>query len=130
MDNYSKIYWITRLDNIISLCIMAISMAAVGLVFYYVFRHIDNYDDEDIKEYDKTHKTARLLLWLTVFISTTVLTFIPSKNDLILIYAGGKTMDFVEADSSLSKIPSQTTLIISEYLDDKLKEMEKEENLP
>jgi len=49
----------------------------------------------------------------------------PSKNDMILIYAGGKTMDYVQKDTSLQKIPYQTTAIISDYLDKTIKEMKK-----
>lgn len=51
--------------------------------------------------------------------------FIPDKDEAILILAGGATMNYIQKDSSLSKIGPQTTLIISQYLDSKIKELEK-----
>ena len=60
-----------------------------------------------------------------LFISIVLATFLPSKDDMILIYAGGKAMDFVQADSSINKIPAQTTKFIKDYLDKQVKELNK-----
>lgn len=51
-----------------------------------------------------------------------VLIFLPTRNEVIAIYAGGKTLDFAQQDSSLAKIPAQTTEVISNYLDKMIKE--------
>lgn len=46
--------------------------------------------------------------------------FVPTKNEAIVIIAGGKTLDFIKQDSSLNKIPSQTTAIISQFLQNEI----------
>ena len=39
--------------------------------------------------------------------------------------AGGKTMDFIESDTSINKIPAQTTKLITNYLEQQIKEVKK-----
>jgi hypothetical protein len=50
----------------------------------------------------------------------------PTRNEAILIMAGGKTLDFAQSDTSLSKIPYEATEIISGYLEKSIKELKKE----
>lgn len=52
--------------------------------------------------------------------------FLPTQKEAIMIIAGGKTMDFIQKDTSVRKIPHQTTEFISEYLDKQIKELSKE----
>ena len=51
---------------------------------------------------------------------------IPDRQDAIMIIAGGKAMNYVQSDSSLNKLPYQTTAIISEYLDKQIEELKKD----
>lgn len=115
MSNYSKIYWLTRLDYLQGLLTIAIVVIAIGLTIYaaFFFSAYDNQDREDIKE-----KFGRLKNWLilSVVIIGLLLCFIPSKDEAIEIYAGGKTMDFIQTDSSINKIPAQTTMLITNFL--------------
>ena len=50
--------------------------------------------------------------------------FIPSKNDVIFIIAGGKTIDFIKSDTSINKIPAQTTKLITDYLQEQINKNE------
>lgn len=124
MDNYSKIYWLTRLDNIQS-GITTIFVISIIAIFIYYFIMLIVSDDPDatesmIKNYGKK---ATIAFWVGI-ISGIFLIFIPTKNDMILIYAGGKTMNYIQSDTSLNKLPYQTTTIISNYLDKTIKELE------
>ena len=126
MNNYSKIYWLTRLDNIQAFFTTAFAISLIILLVYHLIMLYLSFDS-DVKEYNRNwSKYRNISLWVGL-ISGIFLVFIPTKNDMILIYAGGKTMDFVQSDTSLSKIPYQTTSIISEYLDRSIKEVKDKE---
>jgi len=123
MTNYEKLYWLTRLDNIQGFVTTGLIISSVVLFMWYMGMFITCYDSEDIKRYSTNHSKYRLLSFWIAIIFSILLVFIPSKNDALLIIAGGKTMDYIQKDTSLSKIPYQTTSIISRYLDKELEEL-------
>ena len=131
MSNYSKMYWLTRLDSIQGLLIFLAIISAVGLILYYIGRGTTGeFDYGETKErkkegFLKSYDWVRKLCYRMLFISVVLVTFLPSKDDMILIYAGGKTMDFVQSDYSINKIPAQTTKFITDYLDKQVKELNK-----
>lgn len=126
MNNYEKLYWLTRLDSINGLfCIIGV-ISFISLLVYYIGMACSCFDKEDIKEYfEQFGKTIKIAYPLLV-ISLLITTFLPTKNEAILIVVGEKTLDFAQSDTSLAKIPAQTTKIILDYLDKELKQ-EKEE---
>lgn len=124
MNNYEKLYWLTRLDNFQFLLFTLLFICGCVLFFYWIGYFINSDFEDDFEDYkEKFGGKAKLCTWIGV-ISALILTFLPSKDDAVLIFAGGKTMDFVEKDSSINKIPAQTTKIISQYLDKSIKEIE------
>ncbi len=126
MNNYEKLYWLTRLDSIQTIGIIFLVLSIIGLLIYYICAIVVSDDnDTPTTEFCKEHKALRLWLWWIFIIVLFLLTFIPSKREAIFIMAGGKTMDFVQSDSSINKLPSQTTLLISKYLENKLDSLSK-----
>lgn len=123
MNNYSKIYWLTRLDYINSLFIILLISSILALFVYYLVKVMDCLDEKDRQEYKANYGKIKTGAFYTYIISILIVVFIPTKNDMIMIYAGGKTMNYVQSDTSLKKIPYQTTQIISEYLDKSIKEI-------
>lgn len=123
MNNYEKIYWLTRLDNIQSFLTTGFILSLAVLFMWYMILFIECYDYDDRKEYIKNHGKYRTTTFWLAIIFGVLMVFSPSKNDMLLIVAGGKTMDYIEKDTSLSKIPYQTTSIISNYLDKELNEL-------
>ncbi|QRQ99721.1 hypothetical protein [Dyadobacter sandarakinus] len=125
MSNYWLIYWITRLDNIQgAFAFAAFASLAAALFLFMSFMVGLDYDSES--EIETKNKWRKSFLIAGVIFGA-IAVVIPSKNDAIMIAAGGKAMDFVEQDSSLSKLPKQTTLFITKYLDGKIADMEKED---
>lgn len=99
-------------------------MAIIGLIIYAVcyFTEIDYVDDGMLgfnKKYSKYKKSA---IWILI-ISSLFMCFIPTKNEALLIVAGGKTMDYIQSDTSLSKIPYQTTQALSTVLENEIKKL-------
>ena len=132
MNNYEKIYWITRLDSIndhFSFVAVICSLVIVGIfIAILLMKDFDQYYSGDkLKERlairDKLKSQLKWLL-LTLSISTIITTFVPTKNEAMIIIAGGKTMDFIQQDSSINKVPEQTTLLISKFLEQKINELD------
>lgn len=120
MNNYFKIYWLTRLDNIQNIFFAGCLVLGFLILITYVCRAIEG-------EYLLlSKKYSRIIAIISFILCIIIANLIPTKKEAIIILAGGKTMDFVQSDTSLSKIPTQTTTIISSYLDKTIKEIKRE----
>ena len=122
MSSYAKLYWLTRLDNI-NFFIGALCF--LFFITFVTFLIINIANDDDVSKEMKRKFTR--ITWMSgiLFLMSFILFILtPTKKDVIFIIAGGKTIDFVQQDSSINKIPGQTTKIISDFLDKKIKEME------
>jgi hypothetical protein len=125
METTTQLYWLTRLDGI-SIAFVVICIASfIGLLFSFIF-----YTSEVTSSYGVDEKlVTNLKKWLNkcsiIFtISLMFALFIPSKNDVIFIIAGGKTIDFIKSDTSINKIPAQTTKLITDYLQEQINKNE------
>jgi hypothetical protein len=131
MNIYWKLYLLTRLDGIIGLCvtltIIAFLAAVVIIILNFIHADFDEfyYDETLAKRKNLRTVITKKLKWIIPigFICLIFSIMIPSKNETIFIVAGGKTIDWVQNDTSICKIPSQTTAIVSEFLDKQIKEL-------
>ncbi len=129
MSSYSQLYWLTRLDYLQGLFIAAAIVMGCLTILYFIGKAITidkAYDAEkeaDVAKYrQKFGRRAIIAQWLlTIFIICSC--FVPTKNEMIVILAGGKVLEFARQDSSMQRIPGQATQVISEMLDDKIKEL-------
>jgi uncharacterized membrane protein len=132
MNNYEKLYLLTRLDGIGGLftAIAAFSFLTILGIFVYEWASSDwdvIYGEEKQKaRKEERKKHTNKIKWITLIciLFTISSILIPSQKEAIFIIAGGKTIDFIEADSSIQKMPEQTTQIISSFLDKQIKEIE------
>ena len=131
MSNYSKIYWLTRLDGIngffIAIACVSAALLLASIIYHFASSDMDEfYHDKELEARIKLRSktTGKIKYWvvlLVIGVLTSIL--LPTQKQAILIIAGGKTMDFVEQDTSIQKIPGQTTLIISEFLDNQINKL-------
>jgi regulator of protease activity HflC (stomatin/prohibitin superfamily) len=123
MNNYQQLYWLTRLDSIQSLCITILIFVGLFILIVHIVAAVEAEwtEHETIKKWRTLANKGFYFLIPAILL----LTFLPSKDEVIFIYAGGKTMDFIQEDSSINKIPAQTTKLITDYLDNKIKETKK-----
>lgn len=122
MSNETLIYWITRLDALNTALIISLMIVSVGLALSTMFE-LGTFDEDE-----QTHglaKKMRKRFFVATIALTVLLIFLPSKNDVILIVAGGATLDYVQKDTSLQKLPYQTTELISRMMDEKIEELKK-----
>ena len=131
MNNYEKIYWLTRLDGIngfftgmVTISIVLIIGIIIGSLIskdFDEFYHGENLKSR-IKVREQFTRKVRYLVF-TFFLGTLVSIFLPTQKDAVMIVAGGKTIDFIQQDTSIKKIPEQTTLLISNFFDKQIKEL-------
>jgi uncharacterized membrane protein len=124
MSNIALIYWLTRLSSISNLFFALGLISAVivggGLLAYSIMLIEWNTDDDETK-YKQKRKTFFNKLWVPIlFFVFHILT--PDTKEAMLIIAGGKTLDYVQSDTSLQKIPYKATELIlkkmEEYIDE------------
>jgi hypothetical protein len=121
MNNTLFIYLATRLSGIqaISVCITVAS--GISLLALILYRLDDNltygYRVEQttkrIELNNKKQKIAKRFLFISLFFAV----FTPDTKEAIMIYAGGKTLDYVQKDTSLQKIPYKATELIIKKMD-------------
>ena len=130
MSNMVLIYWLTRLSNIqglfLTAAIIVTTIISVGLLSYTIMM-VDGYESE-VKELKQKRKWFVNRIWI-ICLLWIVAILTPDTKEAMLIIAGGKTMDYVQQDTSLQKIPYKTTELIlkkmDEYIDETAK-LEKE----
>lgn len=125
MDNYNLIYWLTRLDSLNGLLGIIFGVSTLYLVATLIYKTIQEefWDDDQKAKYNKAIKSWRRAAFISIIICSLGLTFIPTRNEAILIIAGGKTIDYMQQDTSLSKISHQIPAMVSEYLDKQIKDI-------
>ena len=132
MDNTFFIYLATRLSGIqnVSIAITGASGAILmGLMLYRLIELDDNlvhdYKVEQttkrIEINNKKQKTAKRFFFISLFFAV----FTPDTKEAVMIYAGGKTLDYVQKDTSLQKIPYKTTELIIKKMDEYLNDTAK-----
>ena len=124
MSNIALIYWLTRLSSISDffLTLGVISAAIVGIGFLgYSMAVLDCWDDDRIAKYKVARKKFINKTWVPMlFFVLYILT--PNTKEAMLIIDGGKTMGYVQKDTSLQKIPYKATELVlkkmEEYIDE------------
>lgn len=113
-----QIYLLTRLDYLQKLAIGLAVIGAIILGAWSLWVAMEGeWSDKDVKKPKKIHL---ILVVLLVFLAC----LIPTRNEAIVIFAGGKAFRYIESDKNLQKMPLQATEIMSKYLDSKISELD------
>jgi hypothetical protein len=124
MSNMALIYWLTRLSSISDLFFGLGMLSSIFIfvgVLAYTFMIMDFPNDEDEIEYKQKRKKFFNKIWVPIlFFVLNILT--PNTKEAMLIIAGGKTMDYVQSDTSLQKIPYKATELILKKMEDYIDE--------
>lgn len=131
----SEIYWLTRVDtlNIIFGWMIAIPVI-VGIIMFIVFlMSMDNLRNDEIDEnwlsFKKYCKKFRNVL-LPVFITGILgIGFCPTKNDMLLIYGVGGSIDYLRSNPTAQKLPDKCIEALDAWVESLIpKQYEKELN--
>jgi hypothetical protein len=128
MSNIALIYWLTRLSNISGflLTLSVISSVIIGIgILGYSIAILEPYGTDDEVRYKQIRKKFMNKTWIpTLLFVFYILT--PDTKEAMLIIAGGKTMDYVQSDTSLKKIPYKATEMILKKMDEYIDETTKD----
>lgn len=122
MTNTFFIYLATRLSGIQYVSITVAIFSGIILCGLILYRYIEldetyEYDKERIQQRiaikKRNIKTVKNAFLISIFFSV----FTPDTKEAIMIYAGGKTLDYVQKDTSLQKIPYKATELIIKKMD-------------
>lgn len=118
----NTLYWINVLDNINFLFVF-IFITSLILSVASVLVNLTCTTDEisetlDYKRFTKTKNWAYTLL----IISTLVITFVPSKRELYIIYGVGGTIDYLKDNPTAKELPDKCIKALDTWVDNFNKE--------
>lgn len=119
-----ELYFFSVISNFgITTCLIGVTalLLFVGILIFHII-DVDSYDDED-------NIRRKKYLWATGIIGsimTLISIFTPSKADMYAIYGIGGTIDYIRQDSIGQQLPDKCIKAIDLYLDDMLKNENKE----
>lgn len=122
----NEIYWITRLDGINTFLIVLVALGVIALVFFVIGfgTKICNkkYNDEDGDDDDYVigcimAKISKPFVIAGV-VATLLLIFVPTTKEALLIYGVGGTIDYVQCNETIKKMPDKAVEALDKYLDE------------
>lgn len=120
----STLYWINVLGNFYELCmIIFVISALLGITFFLatIFHEGDiklDLSKVGYKRFVKVRNTNCIVL----IISTLVLVFLPTKNQLYIIYGVGGTLDYLKENPTAKELPDKCIKALDTWVDNLNKE--------
>lgn len=119
----TELYWITRLDSIITVTGWALaftlSVAVVAAFSLLIYRDDYNHMDADssyqrLKVRIREYKTK----WIcAVLFCLAILTFVPTKKEALMIYGIGGTIDYIKSNDKAKQLPDKCVDALTRYID-------------
>ena len=136
----NEIYWITRLDAISDfLTIIAIVSFLISVVMA-AFAMYNRFEADDYAEggnyYNCYMQRFKIFLKyfkrsiLVIIVSCVINVFIPTKNDALLIYGVGGTIDYIKSNDTAKQLPDKCIKALDKWvenLNEEKKQDKKEE---
>jgi len=127
MSNIALIYWLTRLSSIsglfLTLGIISTIIIVVGVTGYSMAIVMPHSEDDVVNNTQKRKKFINKT-WVPILLFI-LYTLTPNTKEAMLIIAGGKTLDYVQQDTSLQKIPYKTSELILKKMDEYINNVDK-----
>ena len=123
----NEIYWITRLDaicdflTIIAIVSFLISVVMAAFAMYNRFE-ADDYE-EGGKYYNCYMQRFKIFLKyfkrsiLVIIVSCVINVFIPTKNDALLIYGVGGTIDYIKSNDTAKQLPDKCIKALDKWVE-------------
>ena len=120
-----QIYWITRLDGIITFLGVVLFLSLTALCIFSVI-YLITYDDEDF--FKKRIITLKRIISTSFFasvISAIGLIFIPTSREVMMIYAIGGAVDYIKDNEKVEDLPDKVIDVIDAYVESLKKNSDK-----
>lgn len=122
----TEIYWITRLDAICSFLTMASLLGFVSTLALFFIAMMNKYDADDYKGgewhnyYMRKYQTliryfkrCGIVTFALIFINV----FIPTKDDALIIYGVGGTIDYIKSNDTAKQLPDKCIKALDKWVD-------------
>lgn len=116
-NDMNEIYWITRLDAIQTLAIIAVFILGVLTSISIIGWFVDD-------DFENESKFKNMAIKCAAYISIPIflLLFIPSKRDMLMIIGIGGTIEYLKSNDTANKLPDKVIMAIDKLLDDTIEE--------
>lgn len=117
----SEIYWIITLgrlqDVAYTLSALAIAITLIGIIILCCMNASDLDDDE--VEIPASTKLKKITISSAIvgFIMLMVVIFVPSKQDIYLIYGAGNVIDYCQDNPKVKELPDKAVEALNVWLD-------------
>lgn len=118
----SILYWINVLGNINFLCALIFMLSLMFSIAYVLANLIC--DADEIPKIFKHKRFIKIKNWTytLLIISTLLITFIPSKSQLYIIYGVGGTIDYLKDNPTAKELPDKCIKALDTWADNLNKE--------
>ena len=116
----NEIYWITVLGSLhtVAFIIFAIIAGVAILCVCTLIATMVTYDTDEIDEIAKRKiKKITISSLIVGFIMLMVTIFIPSKQDMYLIYGAGNVIDYCQDNPKVKELPDKAVEALNTWLD-------------
>ena len=109
----AELYWITRLDYIQGILVTFLFLTGVVILIATIFYCVN------VSCGDKSLKTREILKWTvpSFAIALSILCFIPSTKEAMMIYGIGGTIDYIKSNDKAKKLPDKFIDALTRYVD-------------
>ena len=112
----NELYWISILGNISCVCgigcILLIFLLCVAIIAYIVEISSEYKCNDTIKKQQSFIK--KLISILVILLLPSI--FIPSTNQLMIIYGVGGTIDYIQDNPNAKQLPDKCIKILTHYI--------------
>ena len=122
MNIYSKLYWLSRLDNLSELFTACLIVGIITCVLMLGYRAVCHVEGDDYKP-NYWRRSICIILFLIGLLGSV---FLPTQKQVIFIVAAGNTIEFAQKDTSIQKVPGQATSLLSKWLEKETNNLKKE----
>lgn len=120
----SELYWLTRLDYLQAAIITAITISAISMVVFIITSFVcgdlsinhdryTEYNKEWARRAFRYVKTSAAVLVLSII----ALIFTPSTNEALIIYGVGGTIDYIQENETIQKLPDKVVNALDAWVD-------------
>lgn len=109
----NEIYWLTRVGTISNIGYVMLVLSIVALVTVPLW--IDMMGLEEREGFNL--KTAIKSIFATGIIGLIIVAFVPTKQDMYLIYGLGSVVEYVQGNDKAKEIPDKAVEAIIEWMD-------------
>jgi hypothetical protein len=118
----NEIYWITTLGHLrdvaYTLSGLAIAITIVGGIILLLCGNASDLDDDEVEAASRAKlKKITVSSAIAGFILVIAMIFIPSKQDMYLIYGAGNVIDYCQGNPKVKELPDKAVEALNTWLD-------------